>query len=340
MGSFVLSSGHTVCTGAMMTPKGQLQAWPHCYAVKGTAPPAQSFLAPSLKPMPYHNAGWDAPSSGDCCAAAICEIINLAKIILGGSGGEIPDDNVIAWAKRVGTWSGGIIQDVLIAATTIPLIDAAGQPNLLGGPPMTVNFEDMPSVYAALNDHYALDLGVDSSLYQSCVTGPGQVVVAPILSRPIGQYDHSIPAIARWGTAGWLADQYRTQKNIVVPLGSVPEETPCIVTVSWGCEIITPVVSFQRSTNEAHAVPSFPAPIAPVNPNLPPDPPPDIPVDPPAPPAPGPRPRPTPRGLEVAHAIAQYFARNPDADVHAFLDHCEAHPLAVAAMEELRGGRR
>lgn len=330
MRSFSLLDGTLVHTGAIMTPKGRLQSWPHCFSIKGAAPPAQSFIAPTLKPMPYHNAGWDAPASGDCCAAAVAEIINIAKIMLGYTGGEIDDNSIIPWAKQVGTWNGGIIQDVLIAATSTPLTDASGQNNLLGGPPQTVNFEDMPSVYSALNDHYALNIGVDSSLYQACVTGPNQVAVAPILTSPIQRYDHSVPVIGRWGTAGYLADQYFKQKQVNVQLGNVPAETPSVVVVTWGCEVITPVASFQLSTNEAHAVPSFPAPTPGNGPVVPPV-------------VPPPHRRPTIRGIELSQALARWHETNPLA-VESLLDEFEGHATvqqALAAMHEtFSEGRR
>ncbi len=278
--------------------------------------------------MTYHNADWDSPASGDCCAAAIFEIINLAKIILGYSGGEIPDDNVIAWAKQVGTWNGGNIPDVMIAATTVPIIDAAGQKCFLGGTPLAVNYEDMNAVYSALQDHYALDLGVDSRLYAQAINGPGQVGVAPLLNFPLQNYDHSIPAVADWGTAGFLAQKYADATGQNVQLGNLPADTPCVGTITWGSRVITPVKSFQMSTGEAWAVPSYPTPVAGPTPV-------PVPVpDPNNPPVIPPRRRPTLRGIEMSNALALWHEKDPVA-VEKLLDEIESHVTVQQAMAHM-----
>jgi hypothetical protein len=248
------------------------------------AAPIQSFTTDGT---PFQMDGNDA--LGDCTCACLGNVLDVVKRVLGYSGGNIPDANVVQWATAHGFQNGADISDVLEALTTDPMIDASGQANTIG-PALGVNYNDMPTVYAALAEHYALDLGVDSSLYTQCVGNIGTVAVAPLITRALSNYDHSIPAFADWGTAEFLAAKYSAAYNQNVQLGDLPADTPCIGNETWGCPVIVPVVSFQLSTGEAWAPQSYPAP---------------VPAPPTPPTPPGPTPTPTRRAIELALRAAR-----------------------------------
>ena len=83
---------------------------------------------------------------GDCtCGPCLGNVLDVVKRILKYGGGAIPDANVISWAIAHGFQNGAEIIDVLNALATDPMIDASGQPNLIG-PNAGVDFTDTSSV--------------------------------------------------------------------------------------------------------------------------------------------------------------------------------------------------
>ena len=200
--------------------------------------------------------------AGDCTDACLANVLDVVAAILKYAGSTIPAANVKSWAIAQGFYDGANIPDVLTALQTVPMIDANGQGRIIGAF-AGVDYTNLPAVYDALSDCYALDLGVNSSYYQGFV-GNGIVSVGPLQTRAINsaaELDHSIPAFD-FGSAEYLATQYHDFYGAAVdlsPISSGPQ-TPCIGIETWASLCIVPAVSFQNTTGEAHVIESFPPP--------------------------------------------------------------------------------
>ena len=101
--------------------------------------------------------------AGDCTDACLANVLDVVAAILKYAGSTIPAANVKSWAIAQGFYDGANIPDVLTALQTVPMIDANGQGRIIGAF-AGVDYTNLPAVYDALSDCYALDLGGQQQL--------------------------------------------------------------------------------------------------------------------------------------------------------------------------------